>query len=180
MPTLLFSWCNRLPETKLQHNVPCVLFFLLSVGGIAMIWIARADTVGSCSMLPLEDGGVVDTKLKVCQNFLIGFTSFHYHIYNAGLPHYQHPSDRLIHPSAAHRCPHAMYVVAMGTYESFWFNQKSFISRHGIRPWRARWEPRRNRVRSLMQFFNVLQVPTSLKESWCSGEYRWPSWVLGD
>ena len=76
MPTWLSSWWNRLSERKLQHIVPCVFFSF--VGGIAKDWYenSRADTVGSCSMLPPEDGGVVHTKLKVCPKFwhLYSFT----------------------------------------------------------------------------------------------------------
>ena len=68
------------------------------------------DTVGSCSMLPLSDGGVVDPNLKGSYTIQVN----HYRsllMTNAGLSYEQHPGGRSLRRAFAYSKSHSMWVV---------------------------------------------------------------------
>ena len=69
-----------------------------------------ADTVGSCSMLPREKQGVVDSELKVLAFFSQNFRGLHASLCPPGIRHDQCSCCRLVHYSYAHCSTHSRCV----------------------------------------------------------------------
>jgi hypothetical protein len=99
---------------------------------------AFVDTIGSCSMLPREDGGVVDNKLKVSAVPLIGRKYLPTH-WPVGVRDDEHPGYGHFNYPSSRRCTHARYAIpTMFFFEGTRAYRSRSICSDGICNWRAR------------------------------------------